>query len=139
MAIEDHSKFQLLKDAEIEDPAPQKPLEDRTIYLSRGLQLETGPLILCDFGEARIGNKHQGSAMPTPYRAPEIILDMTWGYSVDVWAAGLVVRTPFIQTLFRTLLITKMLRHGVSLNPRACSDGIIFTILILMMLIIWPT
>ncbi|KAM0418790.1 hypothetical protein ACHAPT_012300 [Fusarium lateritium] len=27
--------------------------------------------------------------MPVPYRAPEVILDMTWGNAVDAWSVGL--------------------------------------------------
>ncbi|GAO15853.1 hypothetical protein UVI_02051650 [Ustilaginoidea virens] len=27
--------------------------------------------------------------MPVPYRAPEVILNMPWGHSVDAWSAGL--------------------------------------------------
>lgn len=27
--------------------------------------------------------------MPISYRAPEIILDMEWGHSVDMWSVGL--------------------------------------------------
>ncbi|TGJ77120.1 hypothetical protein E0Z10_g10760 [Xylaria hypoxylon] len=41
-------------------------------------------------GQARIGGKHRGNAMPTQYRSPEIILDMEWGSPVDLWSVGLI-------------------------------------------------
>lgn len=48
--------------------------------------------ILSDLGEARIGNgKHKGDIMPGIYRAPEVILDMDWGSSVDIWSIGTMV------------------------------------------------
>lgn len=50
-----------------------------------------GPLTICDFGQARIGNEHSGKAMPVPYRAPEVILNMKWGNAVDIWSVGLLV------------------------------------------------
>jgi serine/threonine-protein kinase SRPK3 len=53
-----------------------------------------GPLIICDFGQARIGNKQSGNAMPVPYRAPEVILSMEWDNAVDIWSLGLLVRNP---------------------------------------------
>lgn len=58
-----------------------------------------GALTICDLGQARIGKVHRGNAMPLPYRAPEVILGMTWGNSVDVWSVGLLVRDlhPFLS------------------------------------------
>ena len=50
-----------------------------------------GPLIISDFGQARIGNKQRGNAMPMPYRAPEVILGMEWDNAVDIWSLGLLV------------------------------------------------
>ncbi|SPJ74156.1 related to dis1-suppressing protein kinase dsk1 [Fusarium torulosum] len=46
-------------------------------------------LTICDLGQARIGKVHCSKAIPTPSRAPEVILGMTWGNSVDVWSVGL--------------------------------------------------
>lgn len=52
-----------------------------------------GLLTICDLGQARIGigSEHKGNAMPVPYRAPEIILNMKWGSAVDIWSVGLLV------------------------------------------------
>jgi serine/threonine protein kinase len=51
---------------------------------------------LCDFGHARIcadDEPQQGIAMPVQYRAPEILLDMQWDHTVDMWSVGLLVRS----------------------------------------------
>ncbi|KAL4879925.1 kinase-like domain-containing protein [Aspergillus karnatakaensis] len=47
----------------------------RTIYLSRLMRPTVGPMLLSDFGEARIGpGPHGGDIMPLEYRAPETLL-----------------------------------------------------------------
>ncbi|KAI6282363.1 hypothetical protein MCOR27_003766 [Pyricularia oryzae] len=33
----------------------------------------------------------QGRAMPIQYRTPEMLLDMPWDYSVDLWALALTI------------------------------------------------
>jgi serine/threonine-protein kinase SRPK3 len=60
LTADDASMLTDLEKAELEDPSPMKVIDDRTIYTSRmpsepknGLR---GHLVLCDFGEARIGN-----------------------------------------------------------------------------------
>jgi serine/threonine protein kinase len=50
-----------------------------------------GPPVLCDFGAARLREKHTGDVMPLPYRAPEIILDMEWDSKIDIWSLGVMV------------------------------------------------
>ena len=71
----------------------RKTLEDRTIYLSRPFPISLGTPVLCDLGEARVGTDQQrGDIMPDVYRAPEVILNMTWDYKVDIWNVGMVVR-----------------------------------------------
>ncbi|GAB1201699.1 hypothetical protein APSETT445_000284 [Aspergillus pseudonomiae] len=50
----------------------------------------TGPMLLSDFGEARIGaGPHGGDIMPLEYRAPEALLYVGWSYPVDIWSVGL--------------------------------------------------
>ncbi|KAI1460369.1 CMGC protein kinase [Annulohypoxylon moriforme] len=90
IGIKDESKLIQVEDAEIKSPPPRKEIGDRTIYVSRAMIGNTGPLFLCDFGEARIGREQSGTAMPTSYRAPEVILGMKWGYPVDMWSVALV-------------------------------------------------
>lgn len=55
-----------------------------------------GPLVICDFGAARIGDKHAGDVMPGLYRAPEIILGMEWDSKIDIWSVGVMVCKPGI-------------------------------------------
>ena len=85
--------FQIEK-AELDRLIARKILIDRTIYKSRSMPLSTGPPVLCDLGEARIGTqKHEGDIMPGIYRAPEVILGMDWDSKVDIWAIGVMVST----------------------------------------------
>ncbi|KAF7169144.1 hypothetical protein CNMCM5623_001931 [Aspergillus felis] len=89
---EDQSILSKFETAELEAPVPRKTLEDRTIYISRSLPISYGTPVLCDLGEARLGtDQQQGDIMPDIYRAPEVILDMTWNYKVDIWNVGMVI------------------------------------------------
>ncbi|KAH7333297.1 kinase-like domain-containing protein, partial [Rhexocercosporidium sp. MPI-PUGE-AT-0058] len=72
-------------------PSARKQVGDTIIYVSRYMLGGAGPLIICDFGQAHIGNKQRGNAMPVPYRAPEIILNMEWDSAIDVWSLGLLL------------------------------------------------
>ncbi|KAI9043636.1 kinase domain protein [Aspergillus affinis] len=92
LGIKDDSILSKFEQAELENPIPRKVLEDRTIYLSRPLPISFGTPVLCDLGEARLGTDNQrGDIMPDIYRAPEVILDMTWDYKVDIWNVGMVI------------------------------------------------
>lgn len=78
--------------AELELPCARKVLDDRIIYQSRALPLTMGMPVLCDLGEAVFGDfEYEHDIMPDAYRAPEVILDMKWGYKVDVWNVGVMV------------------------------------------------
>ncbi|KAH1783240.1 hypothetical protein KXX36_000368 [Aspergillus fumigatus] len=44
--------------------------------------------LLSDFGEARLGDVHNGLIQPDIYRAPEVILGMSWTSKVDIWNVG---------------------------------------------------
>ncbi|KAG7136332.1 Serine/threonine-protein kinase AFC3 like [Verticillium longisporum] len=90
LGTNDDSIFQKLEENEFSSPVPRKQLEDRTIYLSRLMKPKAGPLLLSDFGEARLGpGPHAGDIMPIMYRAPETLLYIQWGYPVDIWSVGL--------------------------------------------------
>lgn len=56
------------------------------------MPVNAGLPVLCDFGEARVGDKHRGDVMPGIYRAPEVILGMEWDCKLDIWAIGVTVR-----------------------------------------------
>ncbi len=92
--IEDDAIISQIEKDELEQPIARKVLSDRTIYKSRPMPLSTGPPVLCDLGEARVGTqKHRGDIMPGIYRAPEVILGMDWDSKVDIWAIGVMVST----------------------------------------------
>ncbi|PBP21617.1 hypothetical protein BUE80_DR007645, partial [Diplocarpon rosae] len=57
-----------------------------------GIPTRFGRPILCDFSLARDGQvDHYHNIQPDPYRAPEVILEMPWGYAVDIWNVGVMV------------------------------------------------
>ncbi|KAH8586811.1 kinase-like domain-containing protein [Bisporella sp. PMI_857] len=57
-----------------------------------GIPTRFGRPILCDFSLARNGQvEHRHDIQPDPYRAPEVILEMPWGYTVDIWNIGVMV------------------------------------------------
>jgi non-specific serine/threonine protein kinase len=99
LSIEDHSMLADFVAAEEEDPSPRKVIdESRTVYISRRFRPPTGRNgyglpILCDFGEAKIGLKHETGPFIQPhiYRAPEIIFQMPRGSLVDIWNLGCLV------------------------------------------------
>ncbi|KAK2746480.1 hypothetical protein FQN57_003106 [Myotisia sp. PD_48] len=94
MGINDKSVLSKYETDELEHPAPRKLLADRAIYPSRPLPTTFGPPALCDLGEARLGDKeHQDDIMPDVYKAPEVIVGMKWGYTVDIWIVEFV--SPF--------------------------------------------
>jgi serine/threonine protein kinase len=94
-SIQDDSILSQIEQGEIERPIARKVLSDRTIYNSRPMPFSTGPPVLCDLGEARVGNKkHRGDIMPGIYRAPEVVLGMDWDSKVDIWAVGVMVSAP---------------------------------------------
>lgn len=41
--------------------------------------------LLSDFGEAHIRDVHNGLVQPDIYRAPKVILGMSWTAKVDIW------------------------------------------------------
>ncbi|KAK4983622.1 hypothetical protein LTR50_007105 [Elasticomyces elasticus] len=92
MGVDNEPVFSEYEDEELEHPVPRKVVGDRIIYLSRPLPLTFGPPVLCDLGEARLGDEeHQDDIMPDVYRAPEVILGMKWSYKVDIWNVAMVV------------------------------------------------
>ncbi|MCJ1291464.1 hypothetical protein MMC34_003008 [Xylographa carneopallida] len=80
--------------AELESPSPWKDVDGRAVYLTRKLGRPKlfGRPVLCDFGQARYGNaKNDDLIQPQNYRAPEVMLEMTWSYSVDIWNVGVMI------------------------------------------------
>lgn len=93
--IEDDLVFYDFEQEELLNPCPRKEMNGRTIYVSRELRMpkEWGAPVLCDFGSAMIGDQeHLEDIQPDIYRSPEVILEVPWTYSVDIWNAGCMVR-----------------------------------------------
>lgn len=93
--IADDSVFRDFLEDELQNPCPRKELDGRTIYVSRELRMprEWGAPVLCDFGSAIPGDiEHLEDIQPNIYRAPEVILEVPWTYSVDIWNVGCMVR-----------------------------------------------
>ncbi|KAI1132552.1 kinase-like protein [Nemania abortiva] len=90
IAVTENSIMAEMEEVELNRPSPRKQADDRTIHTSRMMLGGRGRLTICDLGHARIGEKHRGFAMPTQYRAPEVILDMEWGNPIDIWSVGLI-------------------------------------------------
>ncbi|KAK7513784.1 kinase-like domain-containing protein [Phyllosticta citriasiana] len=96
----DSSVLRDFEQEELEEPCPRKEVDGRTIYLSRELNTpkDFGAPVLCDLGSAvplDDGAEHREDIQPNVYRAPEVILDIPWTYSVDIWNAGCMVWDAF--------------------------------------------
>ncbi|KAL1878039.1 hypothetical protein VTK73DRAFT_8263 [Phialemonium thermophilum] len=89
IALTNDSVLAKVEENEMQNPCPRKQIGDSFIYVSRHVLSGAGPLTISDFGQARIGMEQHGNAMPVPYRAPEVILNMPWGSAVDVWSVAL--------------------------------------------------
>jgi hypothetical protein len=111
----DNNIFKKLEEKECTSPVPRKQdSAGRTIYLSRLMLPTEGPMLLSDFGEARIGQgPHGGDIMPLEYRAPETLLYVGWSFPVDIWSVGLTVGVVSIFLDQISQVLTKFgTRHG---------------------------
>jgi len=110
MRIKDESILPKFAQEEIEQPFARMVRPDRTIYISRLMPVSPGQLVLCDFGEARLGShKHVGDIMPRIMRALEVILGMDWNFKVDIWALGVMVSVMFKPNLHLFLAVSLFL------------------------------
>jgi serine/threonine-protein kinase SRPK3 len=88
------TQFEKLEPAK---PSPRKEIDSSgVIYRSRemGMPKAFGAPMLCDFGSAvplDDGLEHREDIQPDIYRAPEVISDIPWAYSVDIWNVGCMV------------------------------------------------
>ncbi|KAL1991431.1 hypothetical protein VTN49DRAFT_5423 [Thermomyces lanuginosus] len=96
ISVKDDSIFRELDQSETSNPSPRKVTETHTIYRSQPFRRKIGwhgygvPL-LSDFGEARLGDEHEGLIQPDIYRAPEVILGSRWTSKVDIWNVGVMI------------------------------------------------
>ncbi|PGH16326.1 CMGC/SRPK protein kinase [Helicocarpus griseus UAMH5409] len=92
--IGDDSVFNDFVEEELGSPCPRKEIDGRIIYTSRELKMPKvwGAPVLCDFGSAMPGDiPHSEDIQPDVYRAPEVILQVPWGYNVDIWNVGCMI------------------------------------------------
>ncbi|KAI8943645.1 hypothetical protein NX059_001630 [Plenodomus lindquistii] len=117
LTIEDESILHRFEEEEAESPSSAKVIDEaRSIYGTRKLGLPRGNLfgrpVLCDFGEARIGERHTGYIQPDLYRAPEVLFEMEWTSSVDIWS---------VATLTWDLFENKHLFKATNENEDLCA------------------
>jgi serine/threonine-protein kinase SRPK3 len=92
----DSSVLTQFENEELAEPSTKKEVDGSIIYRSRemGITKAFGAPMLCDFGSAvplDDGLEHREDIQPDVYRALEVILDIPWTYSVDIWNVGCMV------------------------------------------------
>jgi serine/threonine-protein kinase SRPK3 len=95
MGLNDSSILEQLDTPQIAASSLYKSVNDYNLYRSVNFGIPTrfGRPMLCDFSLARDGQvEHRHDIQPDPYRAPEVILEMPWGYPVDIWNIVVMVR-----------------------------------------------
>lgn len=95
--IDDDSVFSDFETNELQNPCPRKEVEGRTIYVSRELRMpkRLGAPVLCDFGSTvPCDQPHSEDVQPDIYRAPRVIVEAPWRYSVGIWNAGCMLKGP---------------------------------------------
>jgi serine/threonine protein kinase len=126
LGIADDSVFSDFEEEELQNPCPRKELDGRIIYTSRELKMPKawGAPVLCDFGSALPGEtEHLEDIQPNVYRAPEVILEAPWTYSVDVWNVGCMVRQIYQMVPVRILNLHH--RFGTYSKAGTCSPATI--------------
>ncbi|KAI0099620.1 kinase domain protein [Nemania sp. FL0031] len=92
--IADFSVLADFEEEEMHNPCARKEIEGRTIYTSRAIKSPgiIGPPVLCDFGSAVFGDRQNLECVqPDIYRAPEVTLEASWDYKIDIWNVGCMV------------------------------------------------
>lgn len=115
--LTDDSILSTIEESEISKPSPRKQIGDTTIHVSQYVLGGAGALTMSDMGQARVGPVHTGNAMPVPYRAPEVILNMPWGTPVDIWSTGLLVGSSVHYSTFDCCLLINIgldIAHAIS-------------------------
>lgn len=94
LGLSDDSVLEAFEKDEIANPSSRNIYPDRTIYQSRPIDRPKaiGLPVLSDFGLARFeGGNSDDDIQPEIYRAPEVLLDMDWSYSADIWNIGAMI------------------------------------------------
>jgi serine/threonine-protein kinase SRPK3 len=93
MEAKDEANFKYIEDQESQDPSVPITSDGTTVYKSRTTMLElSGIPVLTDFGQMRLAEPmNKDWWMSDLYRAPEVLLNLSWGCPVDVWSVGVMV------------------------------------------------
>lgn len=118
LSIDDPSILTDFEISEQQTPTLKKTIDStRSIYTSRKLRLPRdmlwGQPVLCDLGQARIGPSHQGIIQPNIYKAPEVLFDMEWGYSADIWNLGVMVSISLLTSIYISFKLINLHRYGI--------------------------
>jgi hypothetical protein len=109
--FEEDSALVAFEQAELNNPSPRKEVDGRVIYVSRQIQKpkQVGPPVLCDFGARFFGDKlHDDDVQPDQYRCPEVILEVPWGYKIDVWSIGCMVTDTTPPSQYLLLIVDEI-------------------------------
>ena len=112
LGLSDDSVLEAFEKDEIANPSSRNIYPDRTIYQSRPIDRPKaiGLPVLSDFGLARFeGGNSDDDIQPEIYRAPEVLLDMDWSYSADIWNIGAMVWYILCNTKSNFKLLAKSL------------------------------
>jgi serine/threonine protein kinase len=86
---------------------------------------DVGKWVLCDFGQAEFGKEeYVRTAMPDQFRAPEILLGISWNNKIDIWAIGMLVSDMIsdrANAFLEQSAILTWTRHGIYWKGNACS------------------
>ncbi|KAF2876974.1 non-specific serine/threonine protein kinase [Massariosphaeria phaeospora] len=93
VTVADESVLADIEKAEAQNSLPRKAIDNvRTIYSTHKLGLPNDSLrgepVLCDFGEAQIGEGHKRLIQPQLYRAPEVLFDMKSNSAANIWSVA---------------------------------------------------
>lgn len=119
LGLGDDSVLEAFELDEAANPSLRNVYPDRIVYQSRSIAMPRviGLPVLSDFGLTRLnGGRGLDDIQPEIYRAPEVLLDMDWTCSVDIWNIGTMVRL-FKRTYPRFRSPTSDLGHVLQQEP----------------------
>lgn len=121
MEIDDDTSLKDVEDQESRDPSvpinADNGVEYTPVYKSRPTMVElSGVPILTDFGQMRLieGCVNQDWWMSDLYRAPEVLLQLPWGFPIDVWSIGVMVSQAKDKRVTDDTDVTLVYRHSNS-------------------------
>ena len=92
---EEQLNLKNIEDEESQNPSVPIMSNGTPTYRSRTPEFRlSGNPILTDFGQMRLAEPgNQDWWMSDLYRAPEVLLKLPWGFPVDIWSIGVMVRS----------------------------------------------